>query len=193
MSPASPVTLPLDDYRYNDFIAGMPTAIELLLKQGKPFPSLEGEVFVALQLAANRTLDPWARFLRRQEQLTPNQYNVLRILRGAHPDGLTCGQIAERMITRDPDVTRLTDRLVREGLAQRARNEADRRVVEVRIAPAGLAVLTRLDEPVREMARALLGPLGRERLRTLRDLLGTLITDMGTIMLEDVAAVGPDQ
>jgi DNA-binding MarR family transcriptional regulator len=171
----------------------MQTAIQQLLKQGKPFPSLEGEVFVALQLAANRALDPWARFLRREEQLTPNQYNVLRILRGAHPDGLTCGQIAERMITRDPDVTRLTDRLVRDGLAQRARNEADRRVVEVRIAPAGLAVLARLDEPAREMAKALLGPVGRERLRTLRDLLGTVITDMGTVMPEDVAAVGPDR
>jgi len=171
----------------------MPTAIQQLLKQGKPFPSLEGEVFVALQLAANRTLDPWARFLRRQERLTPNQYNVLRILRGAHPAGLTCGQIAERMITRDPDVTRLTDRLVRDGLAQRARNEADRRVVEVRIAPAGLAVLARLDEPVREMATALLGPLGRDRLRALRDLLGTLVTDMDPVTSSPAAAVGRDQ
>jgi len=158
----------------------MPNPIRQVLKQGKPFPSLEDEVFVALQLTATRTLDPWACFLRREERLTPNQYNVLRILRGAHPGGLTCGQIAERMITRDPDVTRLADRLVRAGLARRARNEADRRVVEVHIAPAGLATLARLDEPVGEMTRALLRPLGRDRLRALRDLLGTLLTDLGS-------------
>jgi DNA-binding MarR family transcriptional regulator len=166
----------------------MPSTVQQVLKQAKPFPTLEGEVFVALQLAATRTLDPWARFLRREEELTPNQYNVLRILRGAHPGGLTCGQIAERMITRDPDVTRLADRLVRDGLARRARNEADRRVVEVHIAPEGLATLARLDEPVRDMTRALLGPLGRDRLRALRDLLGALITDVGAFAPSGVVA-----
>jgi len=158
----------------------MPTATQQLIRQGKPFPSLEGEVFVALQLAANRTLDPWASYLRRTEGLTPNQYNVLRILRGAHPGGLTCGQIGERMITRDPDVTRLTDRLVREGLAERTRSDTDRRVVEVTIAAEGLAVLARLDDPARQMSNALLGPLGAERLRALRDLLGALLTELGT-------------
>jgi hypothetical protein len=91
MSPASPVTLPLDDYRYNDFIAGMPTAIQQLLKQGKPFPSLEGEVFVALQLAANRTLDPWARFLRRQERSRPISITSSASCGG--PSTFTCGQL----------------------------------------------------------------------------------------------------
>lgn len=158
----------------------MPTATQQLIRQGKPFPSLEGEVFVALQLAANRTLDPWASYLRRAEGLTPNQYNVLRILRGAHPGGLTCGQIGERMITRDPDVTRLTDRLVREGLAERTRSDTDRRVVEVTISAEGLAALARLDDPARQMSSALLGPLGQERLRALRDLLGELLTELGT-------------
>jgi DNA-binding MarR family transcriptional regulator len=159
---------------------GMPSVTRQIIQQGKPFPSLEGEVFVALQLAANRTLDPWAGVLRRTEGLTPNQYNVLRILRGAHPGGLTCGQIAERMITRDPDVTRLLDRLVRDGFARRARSRTDRRVVEVGISPEGLATLTRLDEPARAMSRALLGPLGRDHLHALRDLLGELLTNLGT-------------
>jgi len=150
----------------------MNSVLQRVLHQDKPFPSLEAEVFVALQVAANRTLDPWARFLRQHAGLTANQYNVLRILRGASPGGLTCGHIAERMITRDPDVTRLTDRLVRSGLARRARGEGDRRVVEVCITPAGLDVLSRLDHTAPGGAIDSLRP---DRLRALRDLLAEVI------------------
>jgi DNA-binding MarR family transcriptional regulator len=150
----------------------MPSVIQQALRQEKPFPSLEAEVFVGLQVAANRALDPWARFLRQEAGLTPNQYNVLRILRGASPTGLTCGQIAERMITRDPDVTRLTDRLVRAGLARRERGAGDRRVVEVGITDAGRGVLARLD---RNKAVESLGSLGETRLTALRDLLAEVI------------------
>ncbi len=155
----------------------MTSVIQQAIRQEKPFPSLEAEVFVALQIAANRALDPWARFLRAEAGLTPNQYNVLRILRGSSPGGLTCGQIAERMMTRDPDVTRLTDRLVRVGLAERARAEADRRVVEVRITRAGEDVLAGLD---RNMAAELLGRLGDQRLQALRDLLADVIVAVGS-------------
>ncbi len=109
--------------------------------------------------------------LLRIEDLSPQQYNVLRILRGS-PEGLTCGEIADRMITRDPDITRLLDRLETRALVQRSRNTADRRVVLTRIAPEGLAMLARLDEPVRETHRRLLGHLGPARLRALADLLG---------------------
>lgn len=150
----------------------MTSIIQQAIRQEKAFPSLEAEVFVALQVAANRALDPWARFLRAHAGLTPNQYNVLRILRGSSPAGLTCGQIADRMITRDPDVTRLTDRLVRAGLAERERAEADRRIVEVRITEAGMDALAGLD---RDMATELLGSLGDQRLRALRDLLADVI------------------
>ena len=150
----------------------MRSVLREVLRQDRPFPSLEAEVFVALQVAANRALDPWARFLRQEAGLTPNQYNVLRILRGARPAGLTCGQITERMITRDPDVTRLTDRLVRNGHAQRVRAEGDRRVVEVSITQAGLDLLARLD---RNTAAELLGGLGDARLGALRDLLADVI------------------
>lgn len=150
----------------------MTSVIQQALRQEKPFPTLEAEVFVALQVAANRSMDPWARFLRKTAGLTPNQYNVLRILRGSSPAGLTCGQIAERMITRDPDVTRLTDRLVRSGLAERARAEADRRVVEVRITAQGLAVLAGLEH---DPAVTMLRRLGERRLRDLRDLLADVI------------------
>src|SRR6266480_3739527 len=104
------------------------------------------------------------------EDLSATQYNVLRILRGA-PEGLACGEIASRMITRDPDVTRLLDRLEKRGLISRRREDRDRRTVMARITPEGLKLLTRLDEPVQAAHRKQLGHLGRERLRTLTELL----------------------
>jgi DNA-binding MarR family transcriptional regulator len=104
------------------------------------------------------------------EDLSATQYNVLRILRGA-PEGLPCGEIASRMITRDPDVTRLLDRLEKRGLISRCRETNDRRTVMARITPDGLKLLTRLDEPVQATHRKQLGHLGRERLRVLTELL----------------------
>src|SRR5262245_1971276 len=104
------------------------------------------------------------------EDLSPTQYNVLRILRGA-PDGLPCGEIASRMITRDPDITRLLDRLEKRGLISRSRENKDRRMVLARITPDGLNVLARLDEPIREAHRGQLGHLGGERLKVLTKLL----------------------
>ncbi|HZQ70403.1 MAG TPA: MarR family transcriptional regulator [Terriglobales bacterium] len=102
--------------------------------------------------------------------LSPTQYNVLRILRGS-PEGLPCGEISARMITRDPDITRLLDRLEKRGLIARRREAADRRVVIARIAPEGLKLLARLDEPVQENHRRQLGHMGKERLRDLAELL----------------------
>ena len=104
------------------------------------------------------------------EDLSTTQYNVLRILRGS-PDGLTCGLIAERMITRDPDITRLLDRLEKRGLVSRCRTTRDRRAVLTRITPEGLLLLGRLDEPVQEAHRAQLGHMGRARLQQLAELL----------------------
>ena len=104
------------------------------------------------------------------EDLSLTQYNVLRILRGA-PQGLPCGEIASRMITRDPDVTRLLDRMEKRGLISRARESRDRRMVLTRITPEGLRLVDRLDEPVRKIHRKQLGHLGRERLRALGELL----------------------
>jgi DNA-binding MarR family transcriptional regulator len=102
--------------------------------------------------------------------LSANQYNVLRILRGS-PDGLPCGEIASRMITRDPDITRLLDRLEKRGLISRCRETQDRRMVMARITPDGLKLLARLDKPVEEAHRRQLGHLGRERLQALTELL----------------------
>jgi DNA-binding MarR family transcriptional regulator len=106
----------------------------------------------------------------KKEDLSTTQYNVLRILRGA-PDGLPCGEIASRMITRDPDITRLLDRLEKRGLISRCRETKDRRTVMTRITPEGLKLLARLDEPIKEAHRKQLGHLGRERLHALTELL----------------------
>lgn len=104
------------------------------------------------------------------EDLSATQYNVLRILRGT-PEGLPCGEIASRMITRDPDVTRLLDRLEKRGLISRSRDSNDRRTVIGRITPEGLKRLARLDEPIQEIHRKQLGHLGRNRLWALAELL----------------------
>lgn len=102
--------------------------------------------------------------------LSTTQYNVLRILRGAQ-EGLPCGEIASRMITRDPDITRLLDRLEKRGLISRCRETKDRRMVLTRITPEGLNTLADLDEPVLEAHSKQLGHMGAGRLRTLADLL----------------------
>ena len=140
-------------------------------------PSPEEAAFLDLL----RTTDMLSRGLvtiLKPEDLSSTQYNVLRILRGA-PEGLPCGEIAKRMITRDPDITRLLDRLEKFGLISRSREARDRRTVMARITDAGLKLLARLDEPVQEAHRKQLGHLGRERLRLLTDLLREARSQLG--------------
>src|SRR6201987_4079937 len=120
-------------------------------------------------LQMRRTTDQLSRGLvplLKAEELSPTQYNVLRILRGA-PEGLPSGEIGQRMITRDPDITRLLDRLEKRGLIARWRDTKDRRLVRARVAPEGREMLDGRDEPVQEGHRKQLGHLGRERLKTL--------------------------
>src|SRR5580658_1095779 len=90
------------------------------------------------------------------EDLSSTQYNVLRILRGSS-EGLPCGEIGNRMVTRDSDITRLLDRLEKRALVSRNREIKDRRTVWARITPEGLELLARLDEPVRTAHRNALG------------------------------------
>jgi len=132
-----------------------------------------GSVEEAVFLELFRTTDMLSRgviHVLKAEDLSATQYNVLRILRGA-PEGLTCGEIGSRMITRDPDITRLLDRLEKRRLVARCRETKDRRMVLTRISPDGLKLLARLDEPVQEAHRKQLGHLGRHRLRELMELL----------------------
>jgi DNA-binding MarR family transcriptional regulator len=141
------------------------------IQQRKPFDSLEEEAFLGLQRTASLLLQSLGRALKGQD-LTPAQYNTLRILRGAEPDSLTCGEIGERLVSPGPDVTRLLDRLEQRGLVTRVRDGEDRRVVRARITASGLDLLTALDEPVGRVLAQMLGSLGEERLRTLVALLG---------------------
>ena len=158
----------------------MPETIATQLKQKRPFSSPEQEALLGLRMSAARLLVPWEQFLKSHAELSASQYNVLRILRGSHPSGLTCGEIGERTIARDPDITRLVDRLAARGLVLRTRSETDRRVVKVDITRKGLDLLKKLDPHVLQMPRALLGHVSAARLRQLAALLAEVLEGMGT-------------
>lgn len=136
------------------------------LRQSQPFESAEVEAYLALQRTAEQLSGELAELLK-GSALSPTQYNALRILRGAGADGLHCSAIHERMVTRDSDITRLLDRLEKQGLVTRWRSASDRRVVMARITESGLAQLTALDRPVAEFCRRRLGRLGLPRVQNL--------------------------
>ncbi len=147
-----------------------------------PHPALpiEARIFISLQKTADY-LGLEAEQLLKPHGLTGTQYNVLRILRGAEPAGLACSGIGERMISHDPDMTRLLDRMEKRGLISRARQTDDRRVIKTRITPAGLILLKSLDQPVRELHKRQFRHIPAARLKTLAEL------------LEEVRARGPQQ
>lgn len=130
----------------------------------------EDRAFIALQRAANR-LGQQAERLLKSNGLSGAQYNVLRILRGAEPDGLACGSIGERMISHDPDMTRLLDRMERRGLITRARQSEDRRVVKARITATGLELLKKLDGPIRSLHKRQFAHMNSAKMKSLAALL----------------------
>ncbi|MBS1853087.1 MAG: MarR family transcriptional regulator [Acidobacteria bacterium] len=140
------------------------------IQQSKPFRSLEEELLVSLQLTADRA--GWlAAELMKEHGLSRTQYNALRILRGAGEKGLACSEMGERMIERDPDITRLLDRMEKRGLIQRARDQKDRRVIMARITKSGLEALRALDRPLEDLIHKALGGLGEKKLKLLLQLL----------------------
>jgi DNA-binding MarR family transcriptional regulator len=140
------------------------------IRQPKPFRSLEAEAFLNIEHTADALMRGLAEVLKVSD-LSATQYNVLRILRGAGPGGLACSEIAERMVTRDPDITRLLDRLQRRGLIARARDRKDRRVVTTTITPEGIELVGRLDKPVGQLHAKQLSHLGGRSLARLVALL----------------------
>jgi DNA-binding MarR family transcriptional regulator len=158
----------------------MTSVVARELKQKRPFTSPEQEVLLGLQIVAARIMEPWEQFLKSHGELTLHQYNVLRILRGSHPAGLPSGEIATRMIARDPDITRLVDRLEKRELVTRLRSRQDRRVVEVTITEKGLKLLRRLDQHVDRFPRNMLGHLGVKKLEQFRGLLEQTLSDLGS-------------
>lgn len=143
------------------------------IKQTKPFALREEEALLNLGRTYEHLQQKVAELLK-DYQLTSTQYNMLRILRGAGKDGLTCSQACERMITPDPDVTRLLDRMEARKLIERERSKQDRRVVITRITPEGLELVGRIDQPLAAILKKHLGHIGQDRLQTLIDTLELL-------------------
>lgn len=140
------------------------------IRQRKPFESPEHEVYLNLVRTATALMRREAELLKAHD-LTPAQFNVLRILRGAGKDGLICREIGERMLAYDPDVTKLVDRLEARGLAVRQRRLTDRRAIAVNITADGLRLLDRVDKPMLDLVVGLLGHLSGRQLKTLSRLL----------------------
>lgn len=140
------------------------------LKQKVPFSSREQEAYLALLRTAD-VLQSQVEAKLKEFGLTGTQYNALRILRGAGRDGLPCSEISERMITRDPDITRLLNRLEKRGLTSRTRDRRDRRVIYGKITADGLKLLREMDEPLEKFGRELLAHVGQPKLRQLIELL----------------------
>jgi DNA-binding MarR family transcriptional regulator len=173
-APSAGQLFPLDISRYNDYLTDVRRR-----SASHPVLPLEDRTFISLQKTAD-SLGIQAEQLLKPHGLTGTQYNVLRILRGAEPEGLPCRGISERMISHDPDMTRLLDRMEKRSLISRQRQTDDRRVVKTRISPMGLALLKSLDQPVRELHKRQFRHLPAARLKTLAEL------------LEEVRARGPE-
>lgn len=140
------------------------------IHQTRPFVSIEAEAFLSVARTAALLGNEVAEALK-PHALTPTQYNVLRILRGAGATGLCRYEVGDRLVTPVPDVTRLLDRLEGAGLVDRARDPEDRRQVKARITPVGLQLLDELDDALQAVHASQLGHLGEKRLRKLVDLL----------------------
>jgi DNA-binding MarR family transcriptional regulator len=140
------------------------------IKQSRPFPAATQEATVALLRTAD-VIDRLLATVIEPEGITGQQYNVLRILRGAGEQGLPTLEIAERMIEQTPGITRLIDRLEVKKLVVRERCATDRRQVFCRITAAGLTLLARLDEPVRTMGDQALRQLSKKEVAQLIELL----------------------
>jgi len=143
------------------------------LKQTKPFASLREEAALSIARTA-AVLDHQVSQALKAHALTPSQYNVLRILRGAGAEGLCRNEVGSRLVTQVPDVTRLLDRMEDTGLITRQRGSEDRRYVTTRITRKGLELVNKLDKPMRELQQTLLGHVSEKTLRAVVDGLAEL-------------------
>lgn len=148
----------------------MSRGLQAELKQKIPFTSREQEAYLSLMRTAD-TLQTQIEARLKDFGLTGTQYNALRILRGAGPEGLPCREIGERMIAHDPDITRLLNRLEDRALVERARAKHDRRVIYGKVTAAGLKLLKDMDGPIEKHNREMLRHVGQEKLKQLIELL----------------------
>ena len=143
------------------------SSLATALKQTRPFVSLEQEVYLSILRTASELSYSVDQFFRPFD-ITPSQYNVLRILRGAGADGLCRNEISERMVTATPDMTRLLDRMEKAGWVTRERAEEDRRQVSTYITKSGMELLARLEKPTGDFVMPLFA--------------GTKISDLKTVL-----------
>src|SRR5688572_6118566 len=140
------------------------------IKQTRPFASREHEAHLSIVRTAAILTDDVEKFLR-PYGITATQYNVLRILRGAEPDGLCRNEVRDRMLTRMPDMTRLLDRMEDAGLIVRSRELDDRRMVQTKIAVAGRKLLAEIDDAVEQEHKSRFTDLSPDELKFLIDIL----------------------
>jgi DNA-binding MarR family transcriptional regulator len=140
------------------------------LKQTRPFRSVEQEALLSIERTAAVLGYAFAEQLKAYD-LTPTQYNVLRILRGAGDSGLCRHEVRSRLLAPVPDVTRLLDRMESAGLIERERDSEDRRLVRTRITKRALSVLAKLDGPIEEIHQQQLGHMSKADLKRLVALL----------------------
>jgi DNA-binding MarR family transcriptional regulator len=139
-------------------------------KARRHFDSLEQEAYLNLWRTYDR-LRASEEELFAAHDLTPQQYNALRLLRGQQPGTLATLELAARLVSRAPDITRMLDKLEQRGLIERVRPADNRRTVRIGITAAGLELLDRLDEPVRTCHQGQLGHMNQQQLRQLVALL----------------------
>ncbi len=147
----------------------MAKTLEQEIKQSKPFEAIEFTAFLSLQRTADVLMNRLMLVLKDYD-LSFSQFNILRILRGT-PDGLPIGEISLRMVRREPDITRLLDRLENRNLVARSREDQDRRVVTTRISDDGLNLLKELDPKVEGTEKEFFAGIAKLKLKELVGLL----------------------
>lgn len=140
------------------------------IKQTRPFATIEEEALLSIRRTSDRLQHHAVQFFKAQG-ITPTQYNVLRILRGAGDGGLRCSDIGERLVSSDPDITRLLGRLQKQKLIKRKRNPKDKRVIYATITAEGQRLLKEMDPLVSEDVKRTLKHMSKEKLTTLVSLL----------------------
>lgn len=148
----------------------MTSRLQKEIKQTRPFSMIEQEALLNIRRTSDR-LQYDGQQLLKPHGITPTQYNVLRILRGAGDKGLRCSEIGERLVSSDPDITRLLGRLQKQKLISRKREPKDKRVIYTKITDNGLQLLKEMDPLVNENAKHLFKHMSREKLATLISLL----------------------
>jgi DNA-binding MarR family transcriptional regulator len=155
----------------------MPSAsLRQQLKKKGPFDSLEQEAMLSILRTSDLLENRLARLLR-QYDLTPSQYNAMRIMRG-EGEPMPCLEVAGRMIQVAPAITRVVDQLVGRGLVDKQQSSEDGRVFLVELTASGTRLLTKLDEPIQSLHQSLLGHVSKSNLKTLNGILETAREEM---------------